>query len=406
MAVLSLDNKQSRTEYFYNIVLINLTYWQNWLDTIEDLNVEDLDDERDNVVKAIMLALDLGKPAWPDVCQLMITFSPYMERRGQWGIWKAILHQAISLAEQAGDEPKTATLSALLARLLYRQSRFQESIAYYRQTIRISRKVGDHFEEARACTNLGFFFIEQGQWHRAEVLCRHALVRFSQIGSKHGIAHTNNHLGFLYTQKGYYDKAQHHLERAYAIWQDIEDDYGLMLGSMNLGVLYVYRQTFDEALFYSRNALDLANQTGEEKELGAIYTNIGMTYLKMGNLAEARRNSLEAERICQRFFDRFGLAEVQENLGKICLELKDYEAASWYLETALSTWRKSGNKQGEIQTKIYLTEYEMARGNLKLAGDWLAQAEILLKQQAESAGYRRMRSQIDKIRHSLVNVSS
>jgi tetratricopeptide (TPR) repeat protein len=406
MAVISLDDNQSRTQYFHNVVLINLTYWQDWLDAVEDRDVEELDGERDNVVKAITLALDLGKPAWPVVHQLLIAFSPYMERRGQWGIWNTILHQAVSLADQAGDDPKRATLLALLARLLYRQSRFQESIAVYRQTIRVARKIDDPFEEARACTNLGFFFIEQGYWYRAEVLCCHALTIFSKIGSQHGMAHTNNHLGFLYTQKGHYDKAQHHLAKACAIWQDMEDDYGLMLGSMNFGVLYVYRQMYDEALTYSKNALELANRTGEKKELGAIYTNIGMAYLKMGNLSEARRNSLKAEEICRRFFDRFGLAEVQENLGKVYLGLKDYEAASWYLETALNTWIKTGNRQGEIQTRIYLTEFELARGNGKLANDWLAQAEILLKQQAESAGYRRMQSQVKKIRHSLDSISS
>ncbi len=406
MAVVRLADNRSRTQYFRKIVLSNLKYWQDWLDQAADADIEALDRERDNIIKAIILALDLGKRAWPAIYQLLITFSPYMERRGQWDVWNGILHQAVNVAEQGGDEPKIATLSALLARLLHRQSRFQESTNFYRRTIRVARRIGNLFEEARACTNLGFFFIEEGRWYRAEVLCCYALALFAQIGSQHGMAHANNHLGFLYTQKGHYDKAQYHLEQAYTIWQELEDDHGLMLGSMNLGVLHTYKRMFVEALAYSKKALELAKRTGEEQELGAIYTNMGMAYLKMGNLMEAMTYSLKAETVCQRFLDRFGLAEVQENLGKIYLEMKDWEKASWYLETALNTWRRVGNKQGEVQTAIYLTEYELARGNKKLANDWLIQAENSLKQQAASAGYRRMRSQINNIRHSLDNDSS
>ena len=401
MARVNLDHHQGRTDYFHDVVLINLIYWLSWLGEAENGIVERLDYERDNIVKAISLGLDLGYPANADVHQLLVDFSAYMERRGPGDVWQRILIKSVRVAEQSGDEEKLVTRLALLARLLYRQSRFRESMAYYRRTIRLSRKIGDLYEEARACTNLGFAFIEQEHWYRGEVLCCHALNIFAQLGSRHGVAHTHNHLGFLYTQRGPYHQAQYHLEQACAIWQERDDPHGLMLGCMNLGGLYVYMALSDQAIVHSEKAIRLAQQVGEEQELGVIYTNLGMAYLTQGDLAAAESYSLKAEQISRDFADSYLLATVQENLGKIYVTLADWEQARLYLDAASSAWRLMGYKHGQTQIAIYMAEYEFGQDNRVGVDNWLAQAENLLAQQAVSARYDRLKSQINKIRHSL-----
>jgi tetratricopeptide (TPR) repeat protein len=403
MAIVSLDDNQKRTRFFHEAVLLNLNYWLGWLASVKDTDIETLDIERDNLVKAILIGLQLEKPAWSTTQQLITNYAPYMERRGQWDIWRMLLHEAINVAEKIGDHPKAATLSVLLARLLYRQSEFRQSTAFYRRAIRISRQLGDDFEEARACTNLGFFFVEQECWYRAEVLCCHALTIFQQIGNHHGMAHTESHLGFLYTQQRLFDQAKHHLNQAYAIWQEMRDEPGLMLAAMNLGILYLYQQRPNEALTYFKQALKFANQTGEEQEPGAIHLNLGMTYLQMGNLAQAETHSLKAEAILRQYSDKFGLANVHENLGKIYLEMKDWQSAGDCLETALQSWRMAGNKRGIVQTAIYLAEYELAQNHRCIALDWLSQAENLLKEPGKSITFHQLTSQINDFRHSLEN---
>ena len=237
MAVVSLIDNQSRTKFFHETVVRNLEFWLDWLDEVKDADIEVLFYERNNIVRAIIFALELGAPAWLLTRQLVTTFSPYMERRGQWDTWSRILRQSVHNADKLEDMPGIATLSTLLARLLFWQNRFRESTSYYRRAIKRARQIADPFIEARACSNLGYYYTEHGCWDRAKVLCCYALALFEQINSDHGRAHTENHLGILYTWQQEWAKAQLHLERACAIWQKMGDDFGLMNGYNNLGRL-------------------------------------------------------------------------------------------------------------------------------------------------------------------------
>ena len=230
MAV-ALTTQTQRADKFNQMILGSLKYWQDWLQA-KFANVAAVDRERDKIVKSISFALDLDA-AWPVARELIITFSPYMERRGYWDTWNWVLSRSIKAAHRLGDAEGAATLSALFARLLRRQSRFRESIAYYRRAIHLSRHIGDNYNEARACTNLGYYYIDQGYWHRAELLCCHALTLFEQLDNNHGRAHTENHLGLLYTQQCLWDKAQRHLEQACAVWESMRDAHGLMYPCIN-----------------------------------------------------------------------------------------------------------------------------------------------------------------------------
>jgi tetratricopeptide (TPR) repeat protein len=251
-----LSSGQNFSGLFRHYVLANTQYWQEYV-TQRSTDIAALDRERDRILKAISFALDL-EAAWPCVYQVIVTFSSFMERRGYWESWNRLLNQALKTAQRLEDVTRATTLSALLARLLQRQSRIEPAILQHRHTIRLARQTGNRFEEARACTNLGFLYIEQGQWYRAEVLCCHALNIFESINSNHGRAHSENHLGFLYTRQCLWDKAQQHLERACTIWQSMGDNHGLMRGFINLSSLY-------NEMEYGRKSLNCLNHWRENR---------------------------------------------------------------------------------------------------------------------------------------------
>jgi hypothetical protein len=169
MAVVSLIDNQRRTQFFREIILLNLEYWQAWLAQVHSADMVAINLERNSIVRAILFGLDLGEVAWPTTYPLVTTFSSYMERSGQWDVWYGVLRRAIKIAKVVGDEASIVDMSALLARLLFQKSHFQEACRYNRQTIRLARQTGDRFNEARACSNLGYHYIETGQWYRAEV---------------------------------------------------------------------------------------------------------------------------------------------------------------------------------------------------------------------------------------------
>ncbi len=378
MAVVALRNTQQRNQFFQQSILGNLHYWQGWLaDKVSDTTA--LDRERNGLLRAISFALDFDE-AWALVYELIVTISPYMERRGYLESWHWVLNRAVEVAQQKGEAGQLVTLYHLLARVLNWQSHFQESVAYYRRTIQLARQIGDHFNEGRACTNLGFFYIEQGHWYRAEVLCRHALRLFEDIDSDHGRAHTENHLGYLYTRQRRCDEAQQHLERACSIWESMGDDYGLMLGFMNLGLLYNEMEQPIESLAWSEKALDQAKLIGEALAIGTIYMNMGIAHRRNGDLEKAEAYYQQAGVIFRRFSNSLGLAQVWGHLGVVYLYQEKWEDAIRYMEMSLDAFRNLNNREGEIETLINIIEYELTRENRLQTVIRLREVENLISQ--------------------------
>ncbi len=159
MVTTTLIEAQDYSSFFRHRVVLNLHYWQEYV-TDQTSDVVALDQERDRIIKAISFALELDE-AWPAVHKLITTFSRYMERRGHWETWHRILTRSTEITHRVKDVAAEVEVSVLLARLLNRQSRLKETIAYYRRVIRLSRQIGDLYNEARASTNLGYLFIEQ-----------------------------------------------------------------------------------------------------------------------------------------------------------------------------------------------------------------------------------------------------
>ncbi len=401
MAVITLNDDNSRTQFFHETVLLNLTYWQDWLNEINDTDIKALDDKRTGIVRAILFALDLGEIAWPLIYQLVNAFSPYMERRGHWNIWHRILQRAIDMANLVVDSPGAINLSILLARLLSQQSQFKEACHTYRQTIRLTRRAGDRYNEARACSNLGYYYAEIGQWYRAEVLCCHALKIFEQIDSDHGRAHTENHLGCLYTRQELWPKAKQHLERACSLWQTTDDKHGLMRGYINLSLLYVDTDYPAEALTALKRAMDYAQYTGDELTTGTIYMNMGFSYRLKKEYTEAETCIQQAQTIFQRHSYILGLALVQDNLGLIYLEQQHWPMAERHLRTALKSWDTLDRKYNKILTIIYLTRLKLEQGNLQEGHKWLAKAEQLLVDYDSRKQYRAYWLQVNELRYSL-----
>jgi tetratricopeptide (TPR) repeat protein len=381
---------------------MNTRYWHDFVaDCVGQ--VAALDGERDGILKAIKFALDVQE-AWRWVYDLIVAFSPYMERRGHWEIWNPVLDRAILVARQVEDMAGAVNLSILSARLWQRQSQPQKTITCYRQAIRLARQIGDQYNEARACTNLGYLYIEQGQWQRAEILCCYALAIFEQLDSDHGRAHTENHLGLLYTRLGLWDQAGRHLEQACAIWQEMQDHHGLMYGFMNLGLLHVEMGQANKALAYSTEALHQANLTGEKLELGKIFMNVGLAYQIQGELGLAEKYTRRAETVFRRYFNLPGVVDTLENLGRIYLDQERWLQAIECLESALDARRSLGHKHDEIQVLIYLADSELSRGNPRQANLWINEAEHQLNQNPQAGRYYRLHAQLKEL-HTAARLS-
>ena len=276
-----LNDPQQCLSFFERQVVHEVTYW-GAQETVKTIVVQTLDRERENILKAIGFGLAVAA-AWPATRHLIITFAPYMERRGLWDSWHSLLVRAIAAAQRAGDIAGEITLTALLARLCQRQSRGADVVTYYGRVIRLARRTDNRFELARACSNLGYYYVDGGHWWRAEVLGQHALAIFVELNSQHGQAHTHNHLGVLYIRQQRWTEAEVHLQQACGLWRAMGDEYSLTaFGLLNLGMLYADQKKPHEALIWLKEAYHKAEALGETAMVSRILQNMAVAHRQQG----------------------------------------------------------------------------------------------------------------------------
>ena len=397
----NLTDIKDRTRLFQEGVLVNVQYWQEWLeDHLHD--VETTDRRQHNVVRAISFALGCQE-GWLISQDLIESFSPFMEKRGYWDTWNTVLKQAISCTGTIKDTTSQAKLSALYARLLYRQGRYGEMVAQYRTAIKLARQAENIFVEARACTNLGYYYIEHDarHWRRAEILCCHALNRFKQLDNDYGQAHTENHLGVLYTKQGLWEQATVRLERACRLWQAMSDYSGLMYGYNNLGIMYNSLGCNANALSYLTKALRQAKIAGEQSFMGTIYMNMGNAYRSMTEPSQAEKYYQHAEKVFDKYENSYAKALLLGNIGLNFILQQHWSRAKACFEEALALWQALNDKYGQIQGMIDILNYEVAMGQQKEVEKQLVEIDQHLQQFDPNQRYLHLYRQVDEIRRSL-----
>lgn len=343
----TLNVPQQCADFFRTYLQTRLHHWRNHA-AVTTVEITTLDAEREQILKAITLGLDLVE-AWGTVRDLIIAFAPYMERRGHWEAWHVVLQGAIDAAQRVGDTDGEITLTALLAKLCQRQSRAQDVVRYYHRVIRLARRTGNRYEEARACSNLGYFYIDGGRWWRSEVLSCHALSIFKGLESKHGRAHTHNHLGVLAIRMKNWPAAETHLLAACRLWTIMPDYHGLITGYENLALLYCEMAHAQTALGYLVKAEALIQETGETAEIATVWSNMAYAYRLTGDFAKAVVYAGKAEEQYRRRTNWHAIARVWHNLALTYLATGNRIQANSYYQQAQALYQQFNDRAGEKQ---------------------------------------------------------
>lgn len=348
-----LLGKSSVWRDFYQQTILNgLHYWHEH-PAVQEVDVQQLDQNRDGILNLIHHGLR-HELAWSPTHKLIIALASYMERRGHWHLWRAILERAIETAQNANDIDGETTITALLGRVSQRQGRGPEVVRRYRRVLQLAKSQNNQYEIGRACTNLGYYYIDSSHWWRAELLNLRALEIFEELENAHGLAHANNHLGMLYTRQHHWPQAKERFERACQLWQKHGDQHSLLSGYMNLGLMHVEIGETDEAMAYLHKASRIAQHTGELSYTARILNNMAVAHHQNKAWIEAEECAKKAESLFQEYADQRGLASAWQNLGLIYADINQTQRALEYLDKALVIHRKLNNQSDieQIREKI------------------------------------------------------
>ncbi len=162
-----------------------------------------------------------------------------------------------------------------------------------------------------------------------------ALLFATQTGNALDLAQANELLGIIAKERFDYTNAIEFLLQALDAWKKLDKPKGIAKVNLHIGQIFYFQKDFTNALIHLNRS-----QTGFEKlqdqlELARVYQSLGDVYLAQNFFGKAKESYTTAfdSYIGQEAYQR--AAEIARFLGKITLELGDYEGALVYFSQSL-----------------------------------------------------------------------
>ncbi len=388
-------------EQFVRYITANLRYWLKRTENLPQLDLIQLDADRQNIYQAVQFGLAYPQ-TWPETAQLLIQASLFIVRRGYWREWIPLLTEATAKCGENDPAIKGRLLNSLgHSQRLDRQ--WSEAIASHREAQAIAKNINDDFLAAQSTHFLCAVFLHNRQYPEAERYGLAALEAFRRIDpSSSLIAQTLNDLAQIARWRGDFETAGQRYATAIAQMRQFNDLSNLGTTFSNMAENLQAAGRLDEALSYYQEAIPMLEKAGNHDVLVDTQINLGALYYRKKEYALAEKAFRQIDlSYSRRVGDVFHQAQVAQNLGNVILLQGRLETAELYLRQSHELWLQLGDEINLANTLGTLAETAVARGNAGEAIPLYDEALRLLKDYPDHAWARKLLGEFSEARQEL-----
>ncbi len=320
--------------------------------------------------------------------------------QGEYKAAHSLLEQALSLAQDARSQKKTAqahlegsapllscTLEADCLRNLgnyfYFTSSIPEAQCYFNQALHIYRATGDIWGESATLINLGVVSRAKQDYEAAISYYEKALQLKREIDDRQGQGMVLNNLGTLSLYQGIYKRAREYYKRSLIIRQSVSEMRGVATVLANLGQLAFLQGQYPQARSYYEQSLDTSRATGYRGGEGLALAHLSLLFHQLpGGNETARDYAQQALEITQAPRHK---AYALTNLGHALADLGETTQASQAYQQALVIRRELGHWQFALEPLAGLARISLTQGKLAQAQVYVE--EILRYLETSSLGH-------------------
>lgn len=176
------------------------------------------------------------------------------------------------------------------------------------------------------------------------------LEKAQRINYRAGIAKAIAHKGRLYIDAGRLKESEILLKKATKIDSSIGRNDLLRYHINFLGILYIYSNEPDKAREAFQKVIKMADKGKDSLRMSQAYNNLGLIYQREGKHSKSARQFMKVLEIAHDLNDNMTIAHACSNLGISNKNLRNYDRAIQYHQTALEHYKKAGYQQGIITT--------------------------------------------------------
>ena len=214
--------------------------------------------------------------------RLALSLNDFLELRGRWHEWSAVLSLGLAAAERAGD---------LLGQGLCRQFRgiavgrlgdLERAEGDLGRAVADYAAVGDRHREAGALRSLGWLLRQQGRLPEALALAERALAAYDAIGNRIGQGNALNEIGWYLCLLGRPEDGLEQALRGLELLRETESRRGESATWDTLGYAYDHLGRRDEAIDAYRAAVRMRNELGDRYSEASSLTRLAEIHDRAG----------------------------------------------------------------------------------------------------------------------------
>ncbi|GAB4435287.1 MAG: adenylate/guanylate cyclase domain-containing protein [Chloroflexi bacterium OHK40] len=208
---------------------------------------------------------------------------------GRWSEAEAAVGEAITIAEQAGDDATIARCRTEQAHLLALRGDYDAAIALIDEVMPVWEQLDDPSGHYEALWVLGTVLIDLGEYTRGLRQLEHTHEIAVRLGDRRLIARSIGSMGLVYVEISDDEMALYCLERSAAMAQEFSD-WGLLARTRGgIGFVLLRQHRAPEALAIFHELLLRAAEIGDRRFVARFAREIGRCHQLMGDMTGALR---------------------------------------------------------------------------------------------------------------------
>ncbi len=228
-----------------------------------------------------------------------------------------VLISAVSLAASTGFDIHAWQLSWAMTRFLDWRGHWREWAAVVRTALAAVIRLGDSAAEAMTRRDAAAACTRLGEHEEARIHLATCLKLYRHLGDRIGKARVHQDLCSRSSRLGDYAHALGHAEQALALFRATVDRTGQASALNSISWCHTHLGNPRQARTFCRQALNLYRELGNRHCEALTWDTLGYAELKLGNLADAANCCQHALSLLHELGDRFAEAEILTHLGEI-----------------------------------------------------------------------------------------
>lgn len=260
---------------------------------------------------------------------------------------------------------------------------------------------------------------QKGDFKTGEKICKNAIELYDTTMNALVLGDLYNNLAIMQMRQLDYKNSINSYQKALEIAKSKNDEKLQIKIKFNLCALYTKIRNYDLSIQTNNELLNIvaSKEKIDSNFIGNIYRNLGTAYFKKGNLEKCKtyfdlaykihkvRNNIDGLteetgmfgeyyyikkdytnsikwyennlEICRPANNYFAIAKTQISLSKIYFELKEYEKATHYIDSAIALSTKNKNAEDLVHANTLKSKILLAQDSIKKASLLLLQNDSI-----------------------------